>query len=101
MKLRKKIQIITLLLITAVGFSACGGGGGSDAHFSNAENKEDINIDCKTNPTSTDISNYITINSGDSIVKVDSNAIISIYHDINNVKKVCRVSGESYILRAN
>ena len=94
----KKRYILSLSIITLL-FSACGGGGGSDASFSNAEQKIDINETCITTPTSSDISNYITLESGDTIIKDADNTVISTYHDVNGTKKVCLVSGSAYILR--
>lgn len=100
--IKNKINLAVISIFTALVFAACGGGGGgSDASFSNAQQKDDINIACKTNPDTSDIATYIDLFSGDIIVKVDNNATVSIYHDVNGTKKVCRVTGSSYILRAN
>jgi hypothetical protein len=92
---RNMIKVAMLSLLT-LGFSACGGG--SDASFENSETMIDINIPCQTTPTTTDISNYITLNSGDVVVK-EGNATVSIYHDINGTKKICLESGNAHIIR--
>jgi len=91
------IMAVVILLI----LSACSGGGGSDASFSDTQSRESINIDCITNPTALNIASYIDLNSGDTIVKEDTNATVSIYHNADGTKKVCRVVGSSYIIRAN
>ena len=100
-KLNNKIKIAGLCIFAVISITACGGGGGSSASFSNAENKIDINVSCVTNPTATNISNYITLLSGDTIVKEENNTTVSIYHDINGTKKICKVgtTGSAYILR--
>lgn len=93
-----KIASLSLLTLITLSFTACGGGS-DDASFKNSETLIDITIPCQTTPTQTDIANYITVNSGDVIVKDDENTTISIYHDINNTKKVCLVSGSAHIIR--
>jgi hypothetical protein len=93
-----KIASLSLLTLITVSFTACGGGG-DDASFTNSENLVDITIPCQTTPTTTDIANYITVNSGDVIVKEEDNTTISIYHDINGTKKVCLVSGSAHIIK--
>lgn len=94
-----KIASLSLLVLATLSFTACGGGGGDDASFKNSETLIDLNVSCVTTPTSTDISNYITVTSGDVIVKDDENTTISIYHDINNTKKACLVYGQAHIIR--
>jgi len=102
----KTINLLTITKLTVISifttilFTSCDGGG-SDASFSNGEQKDDISIDCVTTPNSSNIDTYIDLYSGDTIVKIDENASISIYHDINGTKKVCKETGSSYILRAN
>ncbi len=90
-----KIASLSLLTLATLSFTACGGGG-DDASFANSETIIDIDVNCTTPAT---ISTYITVNSGDVIVKDDENTTISIYHDINNTKKVCLVSGLAHIIR--
>ena len=89
----KNIIALSLLGTLVVLFTACGGG--SDAHFRNA-NIIPIDVNCTTPAT---ISTYITLQSDDVIVKEENNTTISIYHDINLNKKVCLVSGKAYIIR--
>lgn len=99
MRLKNKILLITLGSILSISFTACGGGGGSDSSFSNSEELIPISIPCEVTPSNTDISNYITLNSGDVIVKDTDTAEISIYHDINGTKKVCLVTPSAHIIR--
>ena len=95
-----KIKIATLSLLTllSLSFTACGGGS-DDASFANSETLIDVDVNCTTTPNATDISNYITVNSGDVIVKKEDNTTISIYHDVNGTKKVCLESGSAYIIQ--
>jgi len=91
---RKYIIQIALSFLLAISFSACGGG--SDASFENSETMIPIDVNCTTPAT---IATYITVNSGDAIVKEEENTTISIYHDINGTKKICLESGKAYIIR--
>ena len=95
---RKYIIQGTLTLLILASFTACGGGS-DDASFKNSETMIDIDTNCTVSPTQTDIDTYIPVYSGDVIVKDDDNTTISIYHDINNTKKVCLVSGLAHIIR--
>ena len=98
MKIKTILQLSILSIAIAVTFTACGNDGGNDASFSNAQTKDSIDVNCTTPAT---INTYLDLYSGDTIVKIDENASISIYHDINGTKKVCKETGSSYILRAN
>ncbi len=93
--MKKILLAITIALVLLV-FKACSEGDGA---FINADSKIEITIDCVVNPIETDIATYITVISGDVVVTEDSNSSISTYHDINGIKKVCRVSGSAYIIR--
>lgn len=86
----------TLISAIIVFFTACGGGDGS---FFNAYEKVNIDVSCVNDPDSTDIDTYITILSGDTLVKENNNTTVSIYHDINNLKKICISTGSAYLLR--
>lgn len=95
-----KAKIVSVSILAIIMFTACGGGGGDGASFSNSETLIDITIPCVTNnPTSIDISNYVTLYSGDVIVKDSANAQVSIYHDVNGTKKVCLVIPSAHIVR--
>lgn len=91
------LKIASLAAFSIVLFTACGGG--DDASFGNSATIVPIDIDCVTTPTATDISNYITLNSGDVLVKESDLAEISIYHDSDGVKKVCLVTPSARIVR--
>ncbi len=99
MKLKNILKLAFVSTFAITSFTACGGGG-SDGSFSDSETKIDITIACKTTPSATEIDSYITLNSGDTIVKTTPSTTISTYHDTNDVKKVCLVSGSAYILRS-
>ena len=88
--------LLPIFVITS--FTACGGGGGS-ASFENSEEIIPVSINCVVSPSSNDISNYITLNSGDVIVKDSDNAEVSIYHDSTGTKKICLVTPSAHIIR--
>ena len=96
----KKIQISLGIITLPILFIGCGGDG-DDASFKNSETLIPITIQCvvNTTPTIADIDSYITLNSGDVIVKDSSNAEVSIYHDSNGIKKVCLVTASAHIIR--
>jgi len=95
--LNKKNMIkVAMLSLLTLGFSACDGG--SDASFENSETIIPVTIDCQTTPDSNDIATYITLSSGDVVVK-EGNATVSIYHDINGTKKICLEDGNAHIIR--
>ena len=98
MKLKNKILLLTLSLISIVGFTACGDG---DSSFlkEDSETIIPISIACVTTPTGDDISSYITLNSGDVIVKDNNGTEVSIYHDVDGVKKVCLLTPSAHIVR--
>lgn len=98
MKLYRNILIASLAMLL---LSACSDSG--DASFKGGKNKISlVGVECVTGtPTSMDISNYKTLQSGDTIVKDDDNATVIIYHDIAGIKKICLVDNGStaHILR--
>ena len=94
--MKKNILKLITLPIIAIGFIGCGDG---DANFSEPETIIDISIPCETTPTATDISNYISLNSGDVIIKDTQSTNVSIYHDTTGSKTICLVSGSAHILR--
>jgi hypothetical protein len=100
--MKQQLLKYTTTFFIALGLSACGGGGGS-ASFENTNTATqiDISIPCVTNPSTTDINNYITLLSGDTISKSGDVTIIT-YHDSDGDKKVCvdgSSTGSAYILR--
>ena len=95
MKLKNILKIVTISAIILTSFTACG----DDASFKDSEELIPINIACVTSPDSNNIDSYITLNSGDTIVKDNDGAEISIYHDVNGVKKVCLVTPSAHIIR--
>ena len=90
----KKYMIIVTAVFLTVWFTSCSDEG--NASFKNGTTVISlVGIDCVTTPTTTDIANYETLLSGDTIVKDDNNAIISIYHDVNGTKKICLINNGS------
>lgn len=97
----KKIISIILPITIAIVFTACGGGGG-DSSFSNNSNRNTIpiNIACLVgNISINDFASYLTLNSGDEVLKNDDSTVVTIYHNISGEKKVCLNSGSAYIVR--
>ncbi|QOY51008.1 hypothetical protein [Candidatus Sulfurimonas baltica] len=90
----KKYMITLTVVFLTVWFTSCSDEG--DASFKNGVTVISlVGVDCVTTPTSTDIANYTTLLSGDTIVKDDDNATISIYHDANGTKKICLINNGS------
>ena len=97
MKNNKIVQGILLSLIT-ISFIACGGGNLVEGF--NGNSYEEINISSVCTSPDT-IDEYITLKSGDQIVKDEEETKISILHDENNLKKVCLKYGIAHINREN
>ena len=101
--MKKQILKYTLPIIIALGFSACGEGGGSNAYFGrDGQVQIDIDVECETNPTLLEIKKYITLLSGDTISKSGEDVTIVTYHNIDETKKVCKdkdSTGSAYVLR--
>ena len=95
MRIKNKILALGITILASISFTACG----DDASFKDSEELIPINIACVTSPDSNNIDSYITLNSGDTIVKDNDGAEISIYHDVNGVKKVCLVTPSAHIIR--
>jgi len=92
-----KLLNVLVLSLTMLLFSACGGGGGSDAHFKNGDNTITI-IDCNAT-VATIPDDYTTMLSGDVLVNETANTSVTTYHDINGTKKVCTVSRVAHLIR--
>lgn len=90
--MRTRILTYILTVITALFLSACG-----DAHFKNEETKIAV-IDCDTAVANIP-DDYTTMNSGDVLVNEVANTVVTTYHDINGVKKVCTDSGKAHLVR--
>ena len=94
MKIKNILSMIVISII-AISFTACGDG--SDASFSNSEEKIVIK-DCNTTgaviPT-----DFTTMQSADTIIKKETTTTITTYHDISGNKKVCVDMGSAYLLR--
>ena len=97
----------TYLLITLLGIliamSGCGntvnGFNESNTTVPTEENSEKIQIEvkCTTPPV---LSEYMELQSGDTIIKDEEPSSITLYHDENNEKLVCLNSGKAHIQRA-
>ncbi|CAA6807473.1 MAG: Unknown protein [uncultured Sulfurovum sp.] len=77
--------------------NACGNGEVQVKNTSEAIEKISIEIPCTT-PTT--LSNYVELKSGDTIVKDEVSSSIKLYHDENNLKRVCLQSGKAHVERA-
>lgn len=89
----KRTYVIITFVAASIGFIACGEG---DSHFKNDTQTIPITIACTTPAV---IDTYITLQSNDVIVKDSSDTSIIIYHDQDNIKKVCLESGSAHIVR--
>jgi len=104
MKTMKSIFLILGLITISTSFNACGGSSSSTATIEeNTTNTEavfekiPVDVNCSIPPT---IAEYLEVLKGDKIEEVTSNSSIKLYHDENNVKKVCLLSGEVLVVRA-
>ena len=81
-----------------LGLSGCGNNvdGFKESNTSTPIEKIGIEIDCTAPAT---LSDYIELKSGDKIVKDEEGSIIKLYHDENNLKRVCVQSGTAHIER--
>lgn len=94
-----KIENSLIIIFIAISFMACGGSNNNNAEGfdGNSYEKIDISKSCTTPDT---VKEYISLKSGDQIVKDDEGTNVSILHDENSVKKVCLNSGKAHIVRA-
>lgn len=93
-----KILTTIAMTMTTIGLTACGGGTNEVEGFT-GNSYEEINI--SKSCTSPDVvDEYISLESGDQIVKDSEGTEISILHDENSVKKICLNSGTAHIERA-
>lgn len=91
--MKTKYLVYLLSAIVALTFTACGGG--SSADFEGTSTSISV-VDCNS---STDITDYTELLSGDVIVKDESPTEISTYHDIDGNKRVCVDIGAAHIVR--
>jgi hypothetical protein len=93
-------RIVGTIIITVItiGFTACGGTNDIEGFEGNSYEEINISKSC-TSPDKVD--DYISLKSGDQIVKDSEGTQISILHDENSVKKICLKSGTAHINRAN
>ena len=94
----KKIILIITLTILSIGFSACGGGDSSSGGtpITPATEIIPITVTCTTPAT---LETYMTLQSSDTIVKESVDAVVTIYHDADGIKKVCLESGSAHVVR--
>ena len=106
----KNIFLILGVVIMSTSFNACGGNSSpsedslessleeTNSSISREEQFQKIGIETNcTVPVS--ISDYMEIVKGDQIEESIQNSVIKIYHDENNLKKVCLVLGKAFVLR--
>lgn len=101
MKIMKNhIKHITTIssTITMLIFTGCGDGNNIIEGFE-GNSYEEINLTklCTTPDT---IEEYMTLESGDQIVKDEEGTQVTLLHDENGVKKICLQSGAAHINRA-
>ena len=100
----KKLLSILLVITISITFVACGGGGGgSGGGGTPPSSNVSITVSCTTvspaSPTTSDISTYHEVFSGDSIVQDNASTIIQIYTPIGSNSRVCLQSGSAHIVR--
>ncbi|MEA3354288.1 MAG: hypothetical protein U9Q33_10785 [Campylobacterota bacterium] len=94
--MKNRLVKIMIIFTTALFFSACGGSG-DDASFRDAGEKIEV-IDCDAN-VSTIPDGYTSMYSGELLINETTDTVITTYHDIDGIKKVCTVSGSAYLIR--
>jgi len=91
----KMAEVHELILNLPNGYETKIGPGG--ANLSGGQKQRiAIDVNC-TSPAI--VEDYISLQSGDTITKVENNTSIITYHDVNGVKKVCLKYGKADILR--
>ncbi len=100
MKINRLISLAIFITIT-IGFTACGGGGGGsdggddDVYFKNSDEKIRV-VGCDS---STNMVDYTTMLSGDTLIQEATNTTVETYHSVDNTKRVCTKTGISYLVR--
>jgi len=95
MKISNIYKSNLLIVLLTIGFSACS----DNASFTNDLRKSiALDVTC-ANPATVD--DYIELQSGDIISKIETNTSVTTYHDVNDVKKVCLNYGQAEILRVS
>lgn len=97
----KRSYLAIILVVLGVGLGGCGNSsidGFQELNTTEAVEKIGISITCTTPAT---LDDYIELKSGDKIVKDKEESSIKLYHDENNLKRVCLQSGEAHIERSN
>jgi hypothetical protein len=94
-RLYKYLLIPTIALI----FSACGGGGGgSSTDPDNPDNPDTPTLTQIVNcSSSTNIADYTSLSSEDTIVKDTADTVVTIYHDSEGNKLVCVEAGSASV----
>jgi len=100
--MRTKLTVALVAIITiAISFDACSD---SDTKSTDDSNKTvvttiEIDVPCTVDTTTSDIESYITLESGDTIIKDEDNTTVSIFYDAEGNEKVCLVEGKAHLLR--
>lgn len=92
----KAIGLIIATVLSIGVFTSCSE---NDGHFKDAETIINIDVNCTQPVTTAAIATYITMLSGDVLVRSEDNTTVATYHDQNGIKKVCRISGSAYLIR--
>ncbi len=100
--MNKRIYKYLLIPTLALIFSACGGGGGSSSTDpDNPDNPDNPDTPTLTQivscDSSTNIADYTSLNSEDTIVKDTPDTVVTIYHDSDGNKKVCVEAGSAAV----
>jgi len=88
----KKIITLTLITLSSMALSSCGGG-------SCPTTTQVLALDAICNDAN-DMSNYTPIQSGDIITQEMEDTVINVLHNQDNQKVACLKSGQASIIRA-
>jgi len=99
--MKTKLKIALIATIIALSFNACSDSDSKSVEDSNTTTATTIEIDveCTADTTSADIESYITLESGDTIIKDEDNTTVSIFYDAEGNEKICLVEGKAHLLR--
>lgn len=92
----KNIRMLTLISFFAmlILFNNCGGSSSCDV------TTEVVAVDTVCNDDRDAIASYIPLYSGDIVTRDEENTVIKIYHNQDNERVACVVSGQASIIRA-
>ena len=94
-----KIYNMAVAILLVLSVSGCSKNHKTDNATSRVKTGIAITVSCILNATASDIDTYQTIQTGDEIIKDDTNTTVNIVVDSLGNQKICLQSGSAHILR--